>query len=134
MPGRLAATRTVSASLLFLMVPQLTGCATWHPVTAPAAEMSVAKPDAIFRLHTRSGTVVDLRRLRVVGDSVNGVIWNPGERTRRDSIRVVALSEVQTVERMSDGGSGAVGVGVLFLLVLAGVAVSAADPCVAAFC
>jgi hypothetical protein len=126
-------TRAIAMSLLVLTLPNLTGCTTWHPVTTPAAEIGAAKSETIFRVYTKAGPVLALRGLRVVGDSVSGVIWNPGERPRRDSLQTMALADIRTAERMGSGDGTAAGV--LFLLVLAGVAISSVDlGCVAAFC
>ena len=126
--------RATTVLLLGLMLPQLTGCTQWHPVTTPAAEIGAARSETVFRLYMKAGPVpvLDLRAVRIMGDSVAGVIWNPGERPRPDSLRTLALADIRTAERMGSGTGAAAGV--LFLLVLAGVAISAADPCLAAFC
>lgn len=133
MPRRRFATRSLSALLLFLMLPQLTGCTQWNIVTTPVAKIGPQKPDAVFRLHRRTGATLDVRALRIVGDSAHGIIWSPDQQVRPDSIRVIALTDIRAAERKGSSTAAIVS-GVVLLFVLAGVAFAASDPCLAAFC
>ncbi len=126
--------RTTSLGLLVASALHLTGCAQWQPVTTPATDLATVDNQAVFRFHLRDGTVLDLRSVRLVGDSIVGVRAAVGQHLRGDTTRVIALTQVRAAERsVGDPGGTVAGAGILALLVL-GVALAASDPCVAAFC
>jgi hypothetical protein len=114
MPRR---TRAVSAILLFLMLPQLTGCRGYHPVVTPDPELRAAKPRTSYRIWTTPEHHITLREITVTGDSIRGI-----HRTfSRDSVVTMHRRDVKVVERVSsDAGTAFVG-----LLLVAGMALGA---------
>jgi hypothetical protein len=111
-------TRSTSVLLLFLMLPQLTGCGGYRPVVAPDPELQAAKPGTVYRLWTSTQRNVTVRGVHVTGDTIRAIRLE----ARRDSIVKLPRSEVRSVERATASPAGAVIGGLMIGVLLVGAA------------
>jgi hypothetical protein len=112
-------TRSTSVLLLFLMLPQLTGCGGYRPVVAPDPELQAAKPGTVYRLWTSTQRNVTVRGVHVTGDTIRAIRLE----ARRDSIVKLHRSELHSIERATASPAGAVIGGLMIGVLLFGVGV-----------
>ena len=120
MPRRPALSRATSTLLLFLMLPQLTGCQGYQPVLTPEPELRAAKPRTSYRIWITPERHITLREITMSGDSLRGVHRYVGG----DSVVTLHRRDARVVERVSsDAGTvfvglllvGAIGLGAIAL-------------------
>jgi hypothetical protein len=118
MPRRPAWSRLTSMLLLFLMLPQLTGCQGYQPVLTPEPELRAAKPRTSYRIWITPERHITLREITVSGDSIRGV----HRYVDGDSVVTMHRRDARVVEKVSsDAGTvflglllvGAIGLGAM---------------------